>query len=43
MLIVYDNGQIYYVDPGMVGEPKTFRDVFLCSQALEGITLSVVS
>jgi len=43
MLIVYNYGQIYYVDPDDVDELKNFRDVFLSSLALEGITLSMVS
>jgi len=43
MLIVYNYGQIYYVDPDAVDELKNFRDVFLSSLALEGITLSMVS
>ena len=43
MLIVYNYGQIYYVDPAAPGELKNFGDVFLSSQALEGISLSMVS
>ena len=34
--------QVYYVDSAG-DEPKNFLDVFLYSQALEGITLSMVS
>ncbi|PRQ43385.1 hypothetical protein RchiOBHm_Chr3g0467931 [Rosa chinensis] len=33
---------VYYVDSDMGDEPKTFRDVFLHSQALEGMTLSMI-
>lgn len=35
-------GQVYYVDPSLPGEPMTFRDVFLHSEALEGMVLSMV-
>ncbi|XP_010529880.1 PREDICTED: uncharacterized protein LOC104806596 isoform X2 [Tarenaya hassleriana] len=33
---------VYYFDPGMTGEPMTFRDVFLHSEALEGMVLSMI-
>lgn len=33
---------VCYVDPGLPGEPMTFRDVFLHSEALEGMVLSMI-
>ncbi|KAL0896847.1 hypothetical protein Bca101_080808 [Brassica carinata] len=37
-----DDSTVYYVDPGLPGEPMTFRDVFLHSEALEGMVLSMI-
>ncbi|XP_013634049.1 PREDICTED: polyamine-modulated factor 1-binding protein 1-like isoform X3 [Brassica oleracea var. oleracea] len=33
---------VCYVDPGLPGEAMTFRDVFLHSEALEGMVLSMI-
>lgn len=35
--------QVLHFDSGMGGEPMNFWDAFLCSEALEGLTISIVS
>lgn len=37
------NLKVLYYDNDLSTEPMTFRDVFLRSQAIEGVTLSMVS
>ncbi|KAF8101847.1 hypothetical protein N665_0201s0160 [Sinapis alba] len=37
-----NSSTVYYVDPDLPGEAMTFRDVFLHSEALEGMVLSMI-